>query len=797
MSSPNEHTRLIVQPRTRRFDDFIDDDDNSHLPIHTAINVGATESTVYDADLTNNNNNNNNDDNNNNNNNSGNNSLRHDSDESIALRRRMSSWWLVNNDKPNNNNNNNNNNGNNNDDDDNNLNNLYDRPRGKVLFDGFFLSRELSLNSVFCKKDDDKWSGVRDAWRKLPYYIPVTMWLPAYKWRTMLLRDLIAGFAVASLLIPQSLAYALLAGMPPIYGLYTAFFPTFIYAMMGQSRHLSMGPDALVSILFGLAVPLAPDNPIALAQIVTLFVGIFLFVLGLLRLGFLDVILSRPLLAGFINAVVVEIIMEQLTSLFGIPTPTDLHGWHKMFFAFSHMDLASSLTAVVGFTNIAILLSSRVIKTFAKKRWPNVVLFPDLLIVVALNIGFSYGFDLQAHGLKTLGNVGTGFAVPSLPPIAALDVDVAELVRTILVIAMIGFVESIVAAKVSANKNGYSVSANRELVAYGLSNVFSSFFGVWPTFGSLTRTSIAELAGAASLVYSIVAAFVVLGTIFFLGPVFSYMPRVCGSAIIVVAALNLVEVHDVVFLWRLRSWTSLSLFLFTFIVTVLEGVELGVTSSFVISLFLVLKRVSSPHADELGRLKAPDGTMHFKCLSDYPAARPVPGVAIVRLGDPLFFGNSSALKTLLNRIERYGALHAHPSTRSGERILRGIVLHCAHVPSIDPTALFTLREIADDCRARGVKFVFVKLRDELKRRFLLAGIITPVAGELSIFPDTSSAVDAVLGNAGDLYSNHQRRFLENEPRAQSAPAVRLESEKQDDESTTSHAISYQTRLPEA
>lgn len=780
MSSADEHTRLLGQP-TRRFGDYMDDDFDN-VPTHdasVAITIGG-DSAVYEGDINSNSNNNRgsnaNDDNDN--------SLRRNSDESIALRRRMSSWWLVNDSKSTNkspentihNNNNNDinndiNNNNNDDDDDNDNSRRFDAPS---------------------RGGDDKWGALRGAWRKLPYYIPVTMWLPAYKWRTMLLRDLIAGVAVASLLIPQSLAYALLAGMPPIYGLYTAFFPTFIYAMMGQSRHLSMGPDALVSILFGLAVPLAPDNPIALAQIVTLFVGIFLFVLGLLRLGFLDVILSRPLLAGFINAVVVEIIMEQLTNLFGIPTPTDLHGWHKMFFAFSHMDLANALTAIVGFTNIAVLLSSRVIKTFAKKRWPNVVLFPDLLIVVALNIGFSYGFDLQAHGLKTLGNVGTGFAIPSLPPIASLDVDVAELVRTILVIAMIGFVESIVAAKVSANKNGYSVSANRELVAYGLSNVFSSFFGVWPTFGSLTRTSIAELAGAASLIYSIVAAFVVLGTIFFLGPVFSFMPRVCGSAIIVVAALNLVEIHDVVFLWRLRSWTSLSLFLFTFVVTVLEGVELGVTSSFVISLFLVLKRVSVPHADELGRLKGPDGQMHFKCLSDYPSARPVPGVAIVRLGDPLFFGNSSALKTLLNRIEHYGALHAHPSTRAGERQLLGIVLHCAHVPSIDPTALFTLREIADDCRARKVKFVFVKLRDELKRRFLLAGIITPAAGELSIFPDTNSAVESVLGNAGDLYSNQGRRFLTNEPRARSATGG---AESVDEESMAPSAISYQTRLP--
>jgi high affinity sulfate transporter 1 len=613
---------------------------------------------------------------------------------------------------------------------------------------------------------------LRAAWRKLPYYIPVTMWLPQYQWRTMLLRDVVAGVAVASLLVPQCLAYALLAGMPPIYGLYTAFWPAFIYAMMGQSRHLSIGPDALVSILFGLAVPLAPDNPILLAQVVSLFGGIFLFVMGLLRLGFLDVVLSRPLLAGFINAVVIEIVMEQMPSLLGLSAPLEVHGWHKLAFAFENIGDTNKLTVIVGVFTIAALLLGRVVKAYAKRRWPNVVLFPDLLIIVALNIGFSYGFDLQASGLKTLGHVGSGFVAPSLPDIAALDVDVAELVRTILVIGMIGFVESIVAAKVSANKNGYSVSANRELVAYGLCNVFSSFFGVWPTFGSLTRTSIAELAGAATQVYSVVTALVVLGTIYFLGPVFGFMPKVCGSAIIVVAALNLVEVHDVVFLWQLRAWSDLALFAFTFGITVALGVELGVMCSFVISLFLVLKRVSMPHANELGRLKAADGTTHYKSLKDYGSARPVPGVAIVRLADPLFFGNSSALKSLLSRMERYGALHAHPSTKSDAEQPLGFVLHCAHVPSVDPTALFALRECVDDYRARGIKFVFVKLRDELKEQFLLGGIIR--ATEISVFPDTASAVEAVQGQSASLYSNHQRRFLpaddDDEPAAKLAAA---------------------------
>jgi MFS superfamily sulfate permease-like transporter len=738
MSSADEHTRLLGQP-TRRFGDYMDDDFDN-VPTHdasVAITIGG-DSAVYEGDINSNSNNNRgsnaNDDNDN--------SLRRNSDESIALRRRMSSWWLVNDSKSTNkspentihNNNNNDinndiNNNNNDDDDDNDNSRRFDAPS---------------------RGGDDKWGALRGAWRKLPYYIPVTMWLPAYKWRTMLLRDLIAGVAVASLLIPQSLAYALLAGMPPIYGLYTAFFPTFIYAMMGQSRHLSMGPDALVSILFGLAVPLAPDNPIALAQIVTLFVGIFLFVLGLLRLGFLDVILSRPLLAGFINAVVVEIIMEQLTNLFGIPTPTDLHGWHKMFFAFSHMDLANALTAIVGFTNIAVLLSSRVIKTFAKKRWPNVVLFPDLLIVVALNIGFSYGFDLQAHGLKTLGNVGTGFAAA----VAAADRLARRRRRR-------------AGAHHSRHRHDrlrrehcrrQSFGEQERLLGVGEPRarrlrpqqcvlvVLWRLADVRLAHAHLDRRArgrrVARLLDCGRVRRArhdlfprprvqLHAARVRLGDHCRRG---AQPGRGARRRVSVAPALVDESVAVSVYVCRHRARGRRAR----------RDVELC---------HLALPRAQARQRAARRRARppqGPDGTMHFKCLSDYPSARPVPGVAIVRLGDPLFFGNSSALKTLLNRIEHYGALHAHPSTRAGERqSLLGIVLHCAHVPSIDPTALFTLREIADDCRARGIKFVFVKLRDELKRRFLLAGIITPAAGELSIFPDTNSAVEAVLGNAGD------------------------------------------------
>jgi high affinity sulfate transporter 1 len=587
--------------------------------------------------------------------------------------------------------------------------------------------------------------------RKVPYYVPILTWLPKYEWRKLLVRDILAGLVTGSLMVPQALAYALLAGMPPMHGLYTAFWPVLMYVFMGHSRQLSLGPDALVSTLFGAAVEYAPEYPLVLAQCLGLLTGLTLLVLGLLRLGFLDVVLSRPLLAGFVNAVAVEIIMEQSPNIFGIATPKGMHGWHKVGYVIDTIltngeEGISRITALFGFGSIGALLLVRVLKTKLKPRWPNIVLFPELLLVAGFNIGISWGMELSKEGLITLGAMGSGFTAPTVPQFEKIEIPVAELFRTVLVITMIGFVESIVAAKIFADKHNYSVSANRELVAYGLSNLFGSFFGAWPTFGSLPRTVVADMAGAQSLVFSVITLIVVMCTILFLGPVFEHMPRVCGSAIIVVAAIGLVEVHDVAFLWKMRSYSSLCLFMFTFFLTVFAGVEVGVILSFIVSLFLVLKRVSRPDVDALGRVPpaAADKLVKYKGLVDTPDAKPVKGVAIIRINDPLFFANSPALKSVLRRIERFGSVNAHPSAKVLDKKLLGFVLHFGGVPSCDPSALYTIMELAHDLRKRNVKVVFVKLTPHLRKRFRQAGIT--LAQEQTVFEDTHTAVLHVLAH---------------------------------------------------
>jgi MFS superfamily sulfate permease-like transporter len=283
---------------------------------------------------------------------------------------------------------------------------------------------------------------------KSRYYVPVVMWLPNYDWRRNLGPDVLAGLCVSAILIPQAISYALIVGIPPIYGMYTAFYPALVYFFMGQSMQLSMGPDAVVSIMVGVVVEESELDPLVFVQLLAFGIGVFVLALGLMRLGFLDVILSRPLLAGFINAVALEIILNQLDTLFGVPN-RKIQGWHKLEWLFANFDKVRPLAIAVGCACIAALLAFKFVKMMAKKRWPRAVLFPDMLLVVGTVIAIVKVQGLnETHGLDLLGDIGSGLVAPSIPQFEYFADDVDEFTRTVLVVGLLGFIESIVCCKV-------------------------------------------------------------------------------------------------------------------------------------------------------------------------------------------------------------------------------------------------------------------------------------------------------------------------------------------------------------
>jgi MFS superfamily sulfate permease-like transporter len=305
---------------------------------------------------------------------------------------------------------------------------------------------------------------------RLKYYIPILDWLPQYKFLN-LKGDFIAGLTVGVMLVPQSLAYSILAGLPPIYALQTAFYPIIIYVLLGTSKHLSVGPEAIITILVGETLDelaSTAEERASIACSLALLVGSFTCLLGFFRFGFLAHIFSRPLLCGFINAVAFEIIMEQLDKFFGLEA-TKAHGFYKISIILDSISEMHLLSLLMGIACLAVLLAIR----FLKKRLINthvaIQYIPDILIVVVLSTAITRIARLDEHGLKLLGNIEAGLLPPKFPTLLD-DLNFSGLSATAssaLTISMIGFVESILIATTYADKHSYTISANRELVALG------------------------------------------------------------------------------------------------------------------------------------------------------------------------------------------------------------------------------------------------------------------------------------------------------------------------------------------
>jgi MFS superfamily sulfate permease-like transporter len=453
---------------------------------------------------------------------------------------------------------------------------------------------------------------------------------------------------------------ASLAGLPAKYGLYTAFFPAVIYFMLGTqhflsvalhvqgslmapagtSKQLSIGPDALSSLLVGIILSNSAVAGNLPTEVVTAFgflVGSLLLGLGLIRVGFLDNILSRPLLSGFVNAVAVTIIMEQIDTLTGIDlvaiatesfppdavgTPAfdatafraEEHGWRKVVAVLQNIRSAEWGAIIFGAICILLLLIVRLLKT--KFSESKIKFLPETLIIVAGATILTGTLRLdEKFSINILGDVDSKMDPPRVPSFSIILSDTTGFyLNSAILVVVVGFIEHVVVAKVYADKHNYLVSPNREFVALGATNMVGSFFNCYPTFGSLPRSSLADSLGAVSQFFSLVSAIFILLTILLMGPLFYYLPKVVMSAIIVVASLGLFEFHDVIFLYQLRAWTDLGLLALTFGLTVGLGIELGIFASLGISILQLIRHTTYPPVTILVRVN--DGHPFAQAVSE-------------------------------------------------------------------------------------------------------------------------------------------------------------------------------------
>lgn len=556
--------------------------------------------------------------------------------------------------------------------------------------------------------------------------LPLVRSLEPYD-RSALALDAAAGMTVGVMLVPQGMAYALIAGLPPVFGLYSALIPLAAYALLGTSRQLAVGPVAMVALLVanGVGGLAAGDTEryVQLAIGLALLSGLIQLTMGLLRAGFLVNLLSHPVLAGFTSAAAIIIGMSQLGGLTGLSIPKG--GVHEMLAAaIGQIDAVHGATLALGTSGIAAGL--------AMKRWAPRL--PAPMIVVAVGTAAAWVFQLASRGVAVVGDVPSGLPAPVLPvPLPGLAgggsaltlTDLTSLLPIALAISLVGFMESIAVAKVYASRNRYDIDADQELKALGMANVAGSLFQSFPVTGGFSRTAVNAQAGARSQVSSLVSVAVIIVTLLFLTPLFYHLPKAVLAAIIVVAVAGLVDVRGAAALWAVDR-RDFALMIVTFVATLGLGIEEGILTGALLSVAVLLQQIATPHIAILGRM--PDSNQ-YRNIERHPAARPEPGIVVIRLDASLFYGNAEAFRDAV----REAVAHTEsPFT---------LILDTYPMNRIDSTGLHVLAELVRDVRSLGGDVSIAGAKGPLLDR-LVAGGLVQVVGEERFHDEVWEAAEA-------------------------------------------------------
>ena len=519
--------------------------------------------------------------------------------------------------------------------------------------------------------------------------LPVFDWLPGYA-RADLKGDLVAGLTVGAMLIPQSMGYALLAGLPPQIGLYSAVLPLIAYAAIGGSRQLGVGPTAISSLLTAAGLAhLSRGDPtltIELAATLAVLVGLMRVALGVGRLGFMVSFLSRPVLSGFTSAAAILIGASQLKHLVGIKLERTERVHQIVAEAAGRIDELQGATLAIGVGGIALLAALR--------RWlPS---WPGALIAVGLATLAVTALHLEDHHVSVVGDIPGRLPQVGVPT-TGFD-HLGDMMPTALAITMLGFVESIAIAKVFAQRHRYTIKPNRELVALGVCTVTAGLSHGYPVSGSFSRTAVNATSGARTQLAGVISAGVVALTLVVLTPLFRPLPHAVLASVVVMAVAGLVDVGEARRLWTVKR-SDFWLLALAFAGTLAFGVELGLGISVIASLAVVLRQTTRPHIAVLGRIP---GTTQFRNVDRSPSAVTTDGVVVVRVDAPLYFANLDYLREKLTNLEE---------EQDGR--MRVLVIDATSVTELDSSADTALVEIADDLGGRDVELYLAGVKGRL------------------------------------------------------------------------------------
>ena len=543
---------------------------------------------------------------------------------------------------------------------------------------------------------------------RLRSLLPIFGWAPTYS-KLDAQSDLVAALIVTIMLVPQSLAYAMLAGLPPQVGLYASILPLIAYALFGTSRALAVGPVAVVSLMTAAAVGqvAAPGSAEYLTAAVTLafLSGLVLVAMSVLRLGFLANFLSHPVISGFITASGILIATSQLKHILGIKAEGDTLP-DLLIGLFDGIGGINPFTLVIGVAATGFLFWARkqlkplLLARGLRPRVADLIAKAGPVAAIVLSILAVVGFGLVERGVKIVGDIPAG-----LPPFALPSFDLGlwqELLLPAVLISLVGFVESVSVAQTLAAKRRQRIVPNQELTALGASNIASALSGGYPVTGGFARSVVNFDAGAETPLAGAFTAAGILAATLFLTPLFRFLPQAVLAATIIVAVLSLVDIAAIRRTWA-YSKTDFAAMAATILTVLLVGVEAGITAGVALSLLLFLWRTSRPHMAIVGQVP---GTEHFRNVDRYDVVTN-PAILSIRVDESLYFANARALEDAI-----YDRIATQPD-------LRHVILMCPAVNSIDASALESIEAIAHRLHLAGIGFHLSEVKgpvmDALKR----------------------------------------------------------------------------------
>ena len=554
--------------------------------------------------------------------------------------------------------------------------------------------------------------------KRIARFVPIVTWLPRYD-RSWLPVDILAGLTVWALVVPESLAYAGIAGVPVQYGLYAVPLGVLGYLVFGSSRQLFVGPSATVASISAVAVgavlgSASGANVIVLTAVLSLLVGVLYVIGGLIRLGFVARFFAKPVLDGFIVGLGIYIAVGQLHKLVGIPSPSGdtVEVFVRDIVAFPTWQ---PWTVAVGFLSLAAL--------FAMARFTPRV--PGALVVVVLFILATKAFDLTAHGVAVVGTVPTGFSFAPWDTVT-LD-DIVGLVPGAIAVVIVGFAQSVAIAKAYAANYGYRIDASQEMIGYGAANLGAGLLQGITVTGSLSKSAAADEAGGKSPVLLAVVAVLVLLTVLLLAGLFADLPEAVLAAVVIHAVSGMMRPTELVRLRRANQpefWLAFGALLGVIVIGILAGIVIGVGLSFI----LLIRQLDHPHVGILGRDQERG---QFRDLATHPHFEAVPGALLYRFEAPLIFANAEIFTDdVLERIKEAG--DQRPTT---------VILDMETIAEVDTTGADALQVLHDTLATHGTRLSFARttasVRDVLRRNGVIA-----VIGEENLYPSLADAVAA-------------------------------------------------------